>query len=74
MKLTTLHVEIRSEQSQAGQGKTSSEHSDTLVKEKPVKVPSSACTRRADEICADGFSSSNLVRTNSGEEAAAAAL
>ncbi|KZV30310.1 nitrate reductase [Dorcoceras hygrometricum] len=36
-------------------------------------IPSSACTRRPDEIGADGFSSSNLAGTNSGEEAAAAA-
>ncbi|KZT76101.1 hypothetical protein F511_46874 [Dorcoceras hygrometricum] len=32
-----------------------------------------ACTRRPDEIYADGFSSSNLAETISGEEAAAAA-
>ncbi|KZV44943.1 hypothetical protein F511_29629 [Dorcoceras hygrometricum] len=31
------------------------------------------CTRRSDEIGADGFSSSRLAGTNSGEEAAAAA-
>ncbi|KZV37461.1 hypothetical protein F511_14877 [Dorcoceras hygrometricum] len=36
-------------------------------------IPSSACTRRPDEICVDGFSSSNLAGTISGEEAAAAA-
>ncbi|KZV23020.1 hypothetical protein F511_32614 [Dorcoceras hygrometricum] len=36
-------------------------------------IPSSACTRRPDEIGADGFSSSRLAGTNSGEEAAAAA-
>ncbi|KZV26353.1 APO protein 4, mitochondrial-like [Dorcoceras hygrometricum] len=38
-----------------------------------VQADVPACTRRADEICADGFSSSNLAGTNSGEEAAAAA-
>ncbi|KZV42922.1 hypothetical protein F511_14484 [Dorcoceras hygrometricum] len=36
-------------------------------------TPSSACTRRPDEIGVDGFSSSRLAGTNSGEEAAAAA-
>ncbi|KZV26911.1 hypothetical protein F511_31338 [Dorcoceras hygrometricum] len=34
-------------------------------------IPSSACTRRPDKICADGFSSSKLAGTISGEEAAA---
>ncbi|KZV55322.1 hypothetical protein F511_18854 [Dorcoceras hygrometricum] len=36
-------------------------------------IPSSAYSRRPDEIGADGFSSSRLAGTNSGEEAAAAA-
>ncbi|KZV46312.1 hypothetical protein F511_21394 [Dorcoceras hygrometricum] len=36
-KLTTLDVETRSEQSQAGQGKTSSEYSGTLVKDNSAK-------------------------------------
>ncbi|KZT75844.1 hypothetical protein F511_47130 [Dorcoceras hygrometricum] len=36
------------------------------------ETPSSACTRRPDEIGADGFSSSNLAGTNSVEAAAAA--
>ncbi|KZV46988.1 hypothetical protein F511_15785 [Dorcoceras hygrometricum] len=35
-------------------------------------IASSACTRRPDEISVDGFSSSRLAGTNSGEEAAAA--
>ncbi|KZV13640.1 hypothetical protein F511_45195 [Dorcoceras hygrometricum] len=35
-------------------------------------IPSSACPRRLDEIGTDGFSSSNLVGTISGEEATAA--
>ncbi|KZV29851.1 hypothetical protein F511_42551 [Dorcoceras hygrometricum] len=37
-KLTMFDVETRSEQSQAGQGKTSSAHSGTLVEDKPAKV------------------------------------
>ncbi|KZV20647.1 hypothetical protein F511_30771 [Dorcoceras hygrometricum] len=37
------------------------------------RIPSSACTRRPDEIGMDGFSSSRLAGTNSGEEAAATA-
>ncbi|KZV51441.1 hypothetical protein F511_35286 [Dorcoceras hygrometricum] len=37
-ELTTLDVETRSEQSQAGQGKTSSEHSGALVEDRPAKV------------------------------------
>ncbi|KZV33795.1 zinc finger CCCH domain-containing protein 8-like [Dorcoceras hygrometricum] len=37
-KLATLDVETRSEQSQVGQGKTSSEHSGMLVKDGPAKV------------------------------------
>ncbi|KZV45558.1 hypothetical protein F511_36875 [Dorcoceras hygrometricum] len=36
------------------------------------ETPSSACTIRPDEIGVDGFSSSNLAGTNSGEAAAAA--
>ncbi|KZT75283.1 hypothetical protein F511_47692 [Dorcoceras hygrometricum] len=36
-------------------------------------IPSSAYTRRRDEICTDGFSSSKLAGTNFGEAAAAAA-
>ncbi|KZV38461.1 hypothetical protein F511_40217 [Dorcoceras hygrometricum] len=36
------------------------------------ETPSSACTRRPYEIGADGFSSSRLAGTNSGEAAAAA--
>ncbi|KZV51571.1 hypothetical protein F511_35245 [Dorcoceras hygrometricum] len=35
--LTKLDVEIRSEQSQDGQGKTSSEHSSVLVEDRPAK-------------------------------------
>ncbi|KZV48811.1 dentin sialophosphoprotein-like [Dorcoceras hygrometricum] len=35
------------------------------------ETPSSPCTRRCDEICVDGFSSSSLAGTDSGEEAAA---
>ncbi|KZV30304.1 hypothetical protein F511_21312 [Dorcoceras hygrometricum] len=37
-------------------------------------IPSSACTRRPDEIGADGFSSSRLAGTNSDEASAAARL
>ncbi|KZV19195.1 hypothetical protein F511_19075 [Dorcoceras hygrometricum] len=38
-----------------------------------TRRPSSPCTRRRDEIYADGFSSSSLAGTDSGEEEAAAA-
>ncbi|KZV29178.1 hypothetical protein F511_36176 [Dorcoceras hygrometricum] len=41
-------------------------------KELALNVMRALRTERADEICVDGFSSSNLAGTNSGEEAAAA--
>ncbi|KZV42985.1 hypothetical protein F511_41451 [Dorcoceras hygrometricum] len=37
-------------------------------------IPSSAYARRPEEICTDGFSSSNLAGTNSDEATAAAAV